>query len=70
MGDKSPKNKEKRKKKQDNKKKPNVPVSVTKTLEKKQGNSIGNDVDRMTLSGDQTGLQVSHQRVNTRQVYN
>jgi|LDZU01.1.fsa_nt_gi hypothetical protein len=35
MGDKSPKNKEKRKKKQDNKKKPNVPASVVKTLEKK-----------------------------------
>ena len=66
MGDKSPKNKEKRKKKQDNKKKPNVPASVVKTLEKKQGIAIGKDVDRMTLTGDQSGLLVSHQRVITR----
>lgn len=45
MGDKSPKNKEKRKKKQDNKKKPNVPASIAKTLEKKQDIAVGKDVD-------------------------
>ncbi len=35
MGDKSPRNKEKRKKKQENKKKPNVPAATIKSIDKK-----------------------------------
>ena len=51
MGDKSPKNKEKRKKKQDSKKKPIIPNSPVKSLDqKKQKSKIGNDVDIMTLA--------------------
>ena len=36
MGDKSPKNKEKRKKKQDNKKKPIIPTSPVKSIDQKK----------------------------------